>query len=236
MESFFVLGAFADIVSGLLYTIFTLSAIFLVFIILMQEGKGGGLGEAFGGAGAETFGPRVGGINKFTATIALVFVVSTLGIHRLNRPASFDEPKSEIVALTQAPPASDNGTSTPNPDMPPNMGDSMFNPDRNTAPTTSVSDTDLTRSALEAFVPAGQATAPAPESGALTPGETGTEPGTGAGEGTNPEGTGGETTTPPTAPADPFAGFGNVGPGLFEKAAEPATEGKSDDASTGQDG
>ena len=39
----------------------------LITIILLQEGKGGGLGGAFGGAGAETFGVQSGGVNRFTA-------------------------------------------------------------------------------------------------------------------------------------------------------------------------
>ncbi|MDP6850034.1 MAG: preprotein translocase subunit SecG [Planctomycetota bacterium] len=39
----------------LLYTLFFLSALLLILVILLQEPKGGGLSEAFGGAGAETF-------------------------------------------------------------------------------------------------------------------------------------------------------------------------------------
>ena len=53
----------------LLYIIFFIAATLLILVILLQEGKGGGLSEAFGGAGAETFGVRAGGINKFTFTL-----------------------------------------------------------------------------------------------------------------------------------------------------------------------
>jgi len=65
----------------LLYTIFFLSALLLIFVILAQEPKGGGLSEAFGGAGAETFGPRAGGISRFTFGLFAVWVLSALSLH-----------------------------------------------------------------------------------------------------------------------------------------------------------
>lgn len=67
--------------SFLLYTVFFLSALLLILIILLQEGKGGGLSEAFGGAGAETFGVRSGGINRFTFGVFAVFVFSAMLLH-----------------------------------------------------------------------------------------------------------------------------------------------------------
>ena len=48
------------------WAIFLLSSIFMIFVILLQEPKGGGLAEAFGGMGAETFGVKSGGVNRFT--------------------------------------------------------------------------------------------------------------------------------------------------------------------------
>ena len=66
-----------------LWAVFFLTSIFLVFIILLQEPKGGGLAEAFGGIGAETFGVKSGGINRFTFALAAVFLGSALLIHRL---------------------------------------------------------------------------------------------------------------------------------------------------------
>ena len=64
----------------ILYIAFTLAAVFLIAIVLLQEGKGGGLGAAFGGAGGEAFGHGAGGINRFTAYVAGAFMVLALFI------------------------------------------------------------------------------------------------------------------------------------------------------------
>ena len=66
------------LITTLLYVIFFLSSLLLLVVILLQEPKGGGLAEAFGGFGAETFGVRERGINKFTATVAGVFLASAV--------------------------------------------------------------------------------------------------------------------------------------------------------------
>ncbi len=71
----------------LLYIVFVLAAIVLIVVVLLQEGKGGGLGEALGGHGQATFGVGQSGINRFTGWVAVVFLVSALGIHVLNRQA-----------------------------------------------------------------------------------------------------------------------------------------------------
>jgi preprotein translocase subunit SecG len=64
-----------------LYTLFFVSALMLILVILVQEGKGGGLGGALGGAGSETFGVRAGGVNKVTFVIFLVFILSAMSLH-----------------------------------------------------------------------------------------------------------------------------------------------------------
>lgn len=60
------------------WVLFFLSSVLLVVLVLLQESKGGGLSEAFGGVGAETFGVKTGGINRVTFTLALVFCGSAL--------------------------------------------------------------------------------------------------------------------------------------------------------------
>ncbi len=66
-----------------LYIIFTLVSLLLVAVILLQEGKGGGIGAAFGGVGGEAFGHGTGGINRFTATLAALFVVLAIVIAKV---------------------------------------------------------------------------------------------------------------------------------------------------------
>lgn len=73
------------LLSTLLYILFVLSAFVLVVVILLQEGKGGGFGDALGTAGQQTFGVKASGIHKFTAAVAAVFLVSAVSIHVLNR-------------------------------------------------------------------------------------------------------------------------------------------------------
>ena len=55
----------------------------LIIVILLQESKGGGLAEAFGGIGAETFGVKSGGINRFTFGLAGLFLGSAILIQML---------------------------------------------------------------------------------------------------------------------------------------------------------
>lgn len=71
-----------------LYILFVFAAIVLIVVILLQEGKGGGFGEALGSHGRETFGVGSRGINTFTAVTAGVFLGSALLIHVLNRAQS----------------------------------------------------------------------------------------------------------------------------------------------------
>ena len=91
---------------GLLWFVFIASALLLGLIILIQEGKGGGLGEAFGGMGAETFGVKASGVNRVTAILAAIFVVSSILINKCSMQgvAIFDDPTD-----VQAPEGGDGG-------------------------------------------------------------------------------------------------------------------------------
>ena len=60
------------------WVLFFASAILLTVVVLLQESKGGGLAEAFGGTGAETFGVKSGGISRFTFLEAAVFCGSAI--------------------------------------------------------------------------------------------------------------------------------------------------------------
>jgi len=76
------------LITTLLYIVFVLSALVLITVILLQEGKGGGFGDALGVAGQQTFGVKASGIHKFTMVVALVFVGTAVTIHLLNRTSS----------------------------------------------------------------------------------------------------------------------------------------------------
>jgi len=74
-----------ELLTILFYILFVLAAIVLIVVILLQEGRGGGFGEALGSGGRETFGVGSRGINTFTAVTAGIFLGSALLIHILNR-------------------------------------------------------------------------------------------------------------------------------------------------------
>jgi preprotein translocase subunit SecG len=74
-----------SLIITLLYIVFVFSSIVLVVVILLQEGKGGGFGDALGVAGQQTFGVKASGIHKFTGTVALVFFFCAVLITVLNR-------------------------------------------------------------------------------------------------------------------------------------------------------
>lgn len=86
-----------------LYILFVLSAIVLVVVILLQEGKGGGLTEALGTAGQQTFGVAASGIHKFTGWTGAIFLVCALGLHVLNRMKSEESVVGSSGAQVTAP-------------------------------------------------------------------------------------------------------------------------------------
>ena len=63
-----------EVLRVILFVAFIASSLFLIVIILLQEGKGGGLAGAFGGMGGEAFGVGTGGINKATSILAAIFI------------------------------------------------------------------------------------------------------------------------------------------------------------------
>ena len=102
-----------DIYSTLLYILFILAAIVLIVVILLQEGKGGGFGQALGGHGQATFGVGASGINRFTGWIAVVFLVTALGIQVINGQSGSSSLMDSDSSINAAPPA-DGGDSGDN--------------------------------------------------------------------------------------------------------------------------
>jgi preprotein translocase subunit SecG len=93
MPTVLPIAALLDVISGIVMALFTVSALLLTIVILLQEGKGGGLAGAFGGAGAETFGVKAGTVNKFTAWLGAAFLGLALlyaGMQQISNPASIE--------------------------------------------------------------------------------------------------------------------------------------------------
>ena len=79
-----LLFSFATLLYYVLWALMLVSMLVLIAVILLQEGKGGGLAEAFGGAGAETFGVKAHGINKFTAIVGGLFLVLCVVLNKFH--------------------------------------------------------------------------------------------------------------------------------------------------------
>ena len=88
-----------EAIEGILWVLFTVICIIVSGVILLQEGKGGGLGEAFGGAGAQTFGVKAGGIVKFTGYLAGALVLIALVITKIR---STDSVISSVALPTES--------------------------------------------------------------------------------------------------------------------------------------
>jgi preprotein translocase subunit SecG len=77
-----------ELFESILWVLFVFACIIVSGVILLQEGKGGGLGEAFGGAGQQTFGVKAAGINKFTGWVAFGVVLLAILITRVRSSSS----------------------------------------------------------------------------------------------------------------------------------------------------
>jgi preprotein translocase subunit SecG len=87
----------------LLYLLFALSCLLLIVVILIQEGKGGGLGDAFGGAGAQTFGVGASGITRFTSWIGAFFLASAVAITLIEKRESRGLLEDSLIPEITAP-------------------------------------------------------------------------------------------------------------------------------------
>ena len=100
-------------ITSLLYIVFVFSALVLIVVILLQEGKGGGFGQALGEQGQQTFGVGSKGINQFTGYTAMVFLASALALHLVNKDAAaesaVDFGESAIEDIMPAPVGGEGG-------------------------------------------------------------------------------------------------------------------------------
>ncbi len=71
---------FIDVILGILNIVIVLLTLFLIGIILIQRGKGGGLAGAFGGVGGSSaFGTKTGDIfTKITVGVAIAWILLSM--------------------------------------------------------------------------------------------------------------------------------------------------------------
>jgi preprotein translocase subunit SecG len=102
-----------DFVEILLRIIHIFVCAVLMFVVLLQQGKGGGLGAAFGGgAAAQVFGGRGAGniLTRATAVCATVFMLTSVG---LAYKSSAGDRSLKAKAAEQASHRNDKGTARP---------------------------------------------------------------------------------------------------------------------------
>lgn len=85
-----------------------LVSLFLIFIVLVQGGKGAELGSAFGGSSQTVFGSRGAAtfLNKLTTVVAVVFMLTSLllAISSIKKPSVIKP--APAAKETQSQPAS----------------------------------------------------------------------------------------------------------------------------------
>lgn len=83
-----------------LITLFTIVCVLLIIVVLLQKGRGGGLGAAFGGLGSSAFGTRVGDVFTWvTIVLTVAFLLLAIGTTMWFRP------KADTVAKPTFSPA-----------------------------------------------------------------------------------------------------------------------------------
>lgn len=94
---------------ALVTVIHVLVSVFLILVILLQAGKGGGMGAAFGGGGSQTvFGGRGAQtlLGKVTSVAAAIFMITSLAL-------SYQSSQSRSVLSGAAEPAPAPGQGLP---------------------------------------------------------------------------------------------------------------------------
>ena len=88
----------------------------LIFIVLLQHGKGAGIGAAFGGSSQTVFGSTGAApfLAKLTAAAAILFMVTSLGLTFLGR-----QKEASVMQGAGKPPAQQTAPAAPAKPAPP---------------------------------------------------------------------------------------------------------------------
>ncbi len=94
--------------STIVVVIHVLVCLALIFIVLLQHGKGAGIGAAFGGSSQTVFGSTGAApfLAKLTAAAAILFMVTSLGLTFLGRQKEASVMQGAKPAAQQTVPAS----------------------------------------------------------------------------------------------------------------------------------
>jgi preprotein translocase subunit SecG len=93
----------------LFITVHVSACLFLIAVVLLQQGKGQDLASAFGGGGSQTaFGPRGSAtvLSRATTVLAAVFMVTSLGLSMMTpgRSSVLDQVPASVQTPTPATP------------------------------------------------------------------------------------------------------------------------------------
>ncbi len=93
--------------STIVVVIHVLVCLALIFIVLLQHGKGAGIGAAFGGSSQTVFGSTGAApfLAKLTAAAALIFMLTSLGLTFLGRQQEASVMRGAKPAAQQTSPA-----------------------------------------------------------------------------------------------------------------------------------
>ena len=85
---------------AVLLVIHIIVSLFLIFIILIQSGKGEGLSDVFGGGSSQTtiFGSRTGNfLTKATTASAIIFMITCLSLALISKKTGGSVVQQELI-------------------------------------------------------------------------------------------------------------------------------------------
>jgi preprotein translocase subunit SecG len=160
--------------------VLALLGVFLMIVILLQRGRGGGLAGAFGGMGGQSaFGTKAGDVfTRITIVIAILWVIVAGGSGFLLRAAAeqagsqFGEGSTSSATPIEDPPVPEGkpaASDVPQPPKPP-AGSTSESPESKSAAPAETGETSTTPPATEQpEAAASSSESPAPTDGATTP-------------------------------------------------------------------
>ncbi|MBI3726144.1 preprotein translocase subunit SecG [bacterium] len=116
------------VLTFLLSAIYVLACLFLIFVVLIQKGEGGGLGGLAGGGAVDVaFGAKADMTwKRATFVAAALFMILSLALGVLGRPPSITRDAMRRMNAPPAPPGPNTGTPAPpgpsSPTPPPTTG------------------------------------------------------------------------------------------------------------------